>query len=49
MYIRFLKLEETKEDSVFLWGARQTSRRIPLLPVAKIGKSLKQPFTTNYY
>jgi predicted AAA+ superfamily ATPase len=26
MYIRFLKLEETKEDSVFLWGARQTGK-----------------------
>jgi len=26
MYIRFLKLEETAEDSLFLWGARQTDK-----------------------
>ena len=26
MYIRFLKLEETAEDSLFLWGARQTGK-----------------------
>ena len=26
MYIRILKLEETAEDSVFLWGARQTGK-----------------------
>ena len=26
MYIRFLKLEETGEDSLFLWGARQTGK-----------------------
>jgi predicted AAA+ superfamily ATPase len=26
MYIRFLKLKETTEDSVFLWGARQTGK-----------------------
>ena len=26
MYIRFLKLEETTEDSMFLWGARQTGK-----------------------
>jgi hypothetical protein len=26
MYIRILKLEETTEDSVFLWGARQTGK-----------------------
>ena len=26
MYIRILKLEETSQDSVFLWGARQTGK-----------------------
>jgi predicted AAA+ superfamily ATPase len=26
MYIRILKLEETAQDSVFLWGARQTGK-----------------------
>ena len=26
MYIRFLKLEEAAEDSLFLWGARQTGK-----------------------
>jgi len=26
MYVRILKLEETAEDSVFLWGARQTGK-----------------------
>jgi predicted AAA+ superfamily ATPase len=26
MYIRILKLEETAEDSLFLWGARQTGK-----------------------
>ena len=26
MYIRFLKLEESAEDSLFLWGARQTGK-----------------------
>ena len=26
MYIRFLKLKETAEDSMFLWGARQTGK-----------------------
>ena len=26
MYIRILKLEETKEDSIFLWGARQVGK-----------------------
>ena len=26
MFIRFLKLEETAEDSIFLWGARQTGK-----------------------
>ena len=26
MYIRFLKLEEIAEDSLFLWGARQTGK-----------------------
>jgi predicted AAA+ superfamily ATPase len=26
MFIRFLKLEETAEDSLFLWGARQTGK-----------------------
>ena len=26
MYIRFLKLEETAEDSLFLWGARQAGK-----------------------
>jgi predicted AAA+ superfamily ATPase len=26
MYIRILKLEETSEDSMFLWGARQTGK-----------------------
>jgi predicted AAA+ superfamily ATPase len=27
MYIRILKLEESAQDSVFLWGARQTGKR----------------------
>jgi predicted AAA+ superfamily ATPase len=26
MYIRILKLEETGEDSIFLWGARQVGK-----------------------
>jgi predicted AAA+ superfamily ATPase len=26
MYIRYLKLEETADDSLFLWGARQTGK-----------------------
>jgi predicted AAA+ superfamily ATPase len=26
MYVRILKLEESTEDSLFLWGARQTGK-----------------------
>jgi len=26
MYIRFLKLEESSQDSLFLWGAKKTCK-----------------------
>ena len=38
MYIRILKLEETTQDSLFLWGARQTGKStllITLFPKAR--------------